>query len=454
MMDDAAAAKAHAQAALVRWREARRAVRDATTVPTRLDKIIAVTERSIAVTNQDVVTEVEALLLELSTLSLPVAASADNDLQRATAVLVDSLGRFARAGTRAGFAATEDKLYVPPGIRLPAERIAEPLEALGVALAGVEPVLEKIGKAQSADASSNDKQNALVENLLERAAVKIDIIMLKISTADPLDVSGVATLAQQLATLLESFVTTVTEAADRVSPWLSEEAGASVKPTIAAISSAASRLASQASAEAFPHFSFDRMWGSDLKQRIRERAYRLWEEEGCPEGRSDEYWARAMAEIHDELNHRIRERAYQLWEEEGRPEGDSDELWARAAEQVADQDRRIRERAYQIWLEEGCPEGRSEELWAKAEADINVDLNRRIHERVYRLWQEQGRPEGGSDALWARAANQMADQDRRTSERAYQIWLKQGRPRGRWNECWEIAAQEIEADDARQTLIE
>ena len=49
MMDDAAAAKAHAQAALVRWREARRGVRDAATVLTRLDKIVAVTERTIAV---------------------------------------------------------------------------------------------------------------------------------------------------------------------------------------------------------------------------------------------------------------------------------------------------------------------------------------------------------------------------------------------------------------------
>ena len=28
----------------------------------------------------------------------------------------------------------------------------------------------------------------------------------------------------------------------------------------------------------------------DRERRIRERAYRLWQEEGCPEGRSDMHW--------------------------------------------------------------------------------------------------------------------------------------------------------------------
>jgi hypothetical protein len=31
--------------------------------------------------------------------------------------------------------------------------------------------------------------------------------------------------------------------------------------------------------------------------RIRERAYYLWQENGCPEGRSDEFWAVARAQI-------------------------------------------------------------------------------------------------------------------------------------------------------------
>jgi hypothetical protein len=38
----------------------------------------------------------------------------------------------------------------------------------------------------------------------------------------------------------------------------------------------------------------DRMKAED---RIRVVAYRLWEEEGCPEGREEEHWFRACAEV-------------------------------------------------------------------------------------------------------------------------------------------------------------
>ena len=38
-----------------------------------------------------------------------------------------------------------------------------------------------------------------------------------------------------------------------------------------------------------------------IEQRIRERAYRLWEVEGRPAGREDEYWNRAQELIQDEL---------------------------------------------------------------------------------------------------------------------------------------------------------
>src|SRR5688500_4318999 len=33
-----------------------------------------------------------------------------------------------------------------------------------------------------------------------------------------------------------------------------------------------------------------------LQQEVRERAYLLWEQDGRPEGRSAEYWARALEE--------------------------------------------------------------------------------------------------------------------------------------------------------------
>lgn len=38
----------------------------------------------------------------------------------------------------------------------------------------------------------------------------------------------------------------------------------------------------------------------DCEHRIRERAYHLWEADGCPEGRAQEYWERAQASINNE----------------------------------------------------------------------------------------------------------------------------------------------------------
>ena len=40
--------------------------------------------------------------------------------------------------------------------------------------------------------------------------------------------------------------------------------------------------------------------GAELDDRIRARAYALWEAEGRPEGRSEEYWHRAQELIQDE----------------------------------------------------------------------------------------------------------------------------------------------------------
>lgn len=57
-----------------------------------------------------------------------------------------------------------------------------------------------------------------------------------------------------------------------------------------------------------------------LEQAVRERAYALWEQEGRPEGRAEDYWHRA-------LDQHLRERAYVLWQQEGRPEGRADDDW-------------------------------------------------------------------------------------------------------------------------------
>lgn len=59
-----------------------------------------------------------------------------------------------------------------------------------------------------------------------------------------------------------------------------------------------------------------------LDQAVRERAYSLWEQDGRPEHRAEEYWHRA-------LDQHLRERAYVLWQQEGSPEGGADDYWRR-----------------------------------------------------------------------------------------------------------------------------
>ena len=43
----------------------------------------------------------------------------------------------------------------------------------------------------------------------------------------------------------------------------------------------------------------------DRDRRIRERAYRLWQEEGCPEGRADVHWDMATELVAIEDNHKV-----------------------------------------------------------------------------------------------------------------------------------------------------
>lgn len=59
-----------------------------------------------------------------------------------------------------------------------------------------------------------------------------------------------------------------------------------------------------------------------LTQVVLDEAYRLWEQDGRPERRTEEYWHRA-------LDQHLRERAYVLWQQEGSPESRADEYWRR-----------------------------------------------------------------------------------------------------------------------------
>ncbi len=43
----------------------------------------------------------------------------------------------------------------------------------------------------------------------------------------------------------------------------------------------------------------------DYEERVRARAYRLWQEEGCPEGRADAHWELARELVAIEDNQRL-----------------------------------------------------------------------------------------------------------------------------------------------------
>lgn len=52
----------------------------------------------------------------------------------------------------------------------------------------------------------------------------------------------------------------------------------------------------------------------EVEERVRARAYALWDQDGRPEGRSDEYWQRAWKEMEAEL---LREQDQVLKEAHG-----------------------------------------------------------------------------------------------------------------------------------------
>ncbi len=60
-----------------------------------------------------------------------------------------------------------------------------------------------------------------------------------------------------------------------------------------------------------------------IEQGVRERAYFMWQAEGCPEDCAHRHWSAAQ-------DNDLRERAYRLWMLEGCPEGKCDDHWHRA----------------------------------------------------------------------------------------------------------------------------
>ena len=58
---------------------------------------------------------------------------------------------------------------------------------------------------------------------------------------------------------------------------------------------------------------------------VREQAYALWEQEGRPDGRAEEFWHRA-------LEQHLKRRAYVLWQQEGSQDGGADKDWHQTRE--------------------------------------------------------------------------------------------------------------------------
>jgi len=66
---------------------------------------------------------------------------------------------------------------------------------------------------------------------------------------------------------------------------------------------------------------------AELAEAVRRTAYFLWQQDGCPEGRSLDYWLRAK-DMHQ------RHMAYDRWLAEGTPVDRSRDHWDAAAGQI------------------------------------------------------------------------------------------------------------------------
>ena len=117
-------------------------------------------------------------------------------------------------------------------------------------------------------------------------------------------------------------------------------------------------------------------------QRIRNRAYWIWKEEGCPQGRALNHWVMAKSEVVQDLNGRIWERvvakmrlakrAEGLAEDQAKefPEEQMNEFHRAAAQETDEEDLEIARRAHEIWERAGRPEGLADEHWHQAVQQI------------------------------------------------------------------------------------
>jgi hypothetical protein len=75
----------------------------------------------------------------------------------------------------------------------------------------------------------------------------------------------------------------------------------------------------------------------EFDERVRQRAYRLWVEEGCPEGRSDVHWEKARELVAIEENQKLTPKSAPREEVARRDPVESIEAVENAGETMTDQ---------------------------------------------------------------------------------------------------------------------
>lgn len=80
-----------------------------------------------------------------------------------------------------------------------------------------------------------------------------------------------------------------------------------------------------------------------IECRLKERAYFIWQREGCPAGRALDNWLEAKSE-------EISLRAYFIWERQGYPEGRALDCWLEAEKELAGELRRLAENERRLAL--------------------------------------------------------------------------------------------------------
>jgi hypothetical protein len=99
---------------------------------------------------------------------------------------------------------------------------------------------------------------------------------------------------------------------------------------------------------------YDQIRPNPTEEEIRARSYAIWEREGRPNGKAEEHWQRASAQLELESVEKhiasihfreqpfpseedIRTRSHEIWEQEGRPKGKAEIHWLKAKKELEEE---------------------------------------------------------------------------------------------------------------------